>query len=251
MERSLFILNKKRQKLAADIGEVSGSKRAAILLPGFLDSKDYGGMVGLAADLRGAGFTTIRFDATGTWASEGSPDEYSLTQRLADVDSVIAYVKESYGTTGILLAGHSMGCRVSFLAADRHPEVIGIISIMGGATMSTAVTWQKDIKKVDRRDLPGNPEQFIQYSLPYSFVEDTMRYDAMAALHRLRIPILFIAGEQDVLVPPAKIKEVYDKANEPKKFVIIPGIGHDYRKKSAEIPLVSKEALQFLKEQNL
>lgn len=39
-------------------------------------------------------------------------------------------------------------------------------------------------------------------------------------------PILFIVAENDVLVPPELTLEVYDAALEPKRWVVIPSVGH-------------------------
>ena len=47
------------------------SKGLVILCPGYLDTKDYKRLVQLGIDLAQAGFTTVRFDPTGTWESDG------------------------------------------------------------------------------------------------------------------------------------------------------------------------------------
>lgn len=251
MEKAIYILNNKGQKLAADVGEVAGSKKLAVLLPGFLDSKDYPHMVSLASDLRNIGFTTMRFDSTGTWKSEGDISEYSLSQRIADVHSVIVFAKEKYGIENILIATHSMGGRVAMLYAEKHPGVNALAIIMGAARSSMALRWPEGQSKVSKRDSPENPEIFIEFKVPYSFVEDTIRYEAMNSLAQLHIPVLFIAGEQDAIVPSSKVQEGYRTANDPKKFIAIHGVGHDYRKNPEEIELVNKEVLQFLKEYSL
>jgi uncharacterized protein len=251
MEKEVFIPNNKGQKLAASIGEVTGSAKLAVLLPGFLDTKDYDGIAGLARDLQQAGYTTIRFDATGTWASEGTPGEYSLTQRLADVDSVIAFAKEQYGVKKVLLAGHSMGGRVGFLYAARHPEVIGVVAIMSSASAGTALNWPKDKSYVSKRDVPSKPGEFITLEAPYSFAVDSLKYDVLSELATVKVPVLFVAGGADTLVSPEKVKAGYEAAGGPKKFVVVPGIGHDYRKDPSEVALVNREVLQFLQEYNL
>ncbi len=251
MEKAVTILNNKGQKLSADVGEVAGSKKLAVLLPGFLDSKDYGGIAGLAKDLQAAGFTTIRFDATGTWASEGKPEEYSLTQRLADVDSVIAYAKKELGVEKVLLAGHSMGGRVGFLYAARHPEIIGVVGVMSSATAGTALNWPENKPYISKRDVPGKAGEFVTLEAPYSFAVDSLKYDVPAELAKVKVPVLFIAGAEDHLVPAAKIEIGFKAASGPKKFVVVPGIGHDYRKNPEEVKLVNKEVLQFLTEKKL
>lgn len=38
--------------------------------------------------------------------------------------------------------------------------------------------------------------------------------------------ILFIAAEKDLITPPELAKEMYDKAGEPKKYFLVPGVNH-------------------------
>jgi len=64
----------------------------AILCPGFLDSKDYAHLKNLAEDLSAMGYTVVRLDPTGTWESEGDISEYTVTQYLADINSVWQYM---------------------------------------------------------------------------------------------------------------------------------------------------------------
>jgi hypothetical protein len=47
------------------------------------------------------------------------------------------------------------------------------------------------------------------------------------------------------------MREGFSYANEPKEFVVIPGIGHDYRKFPGQISLVNEQVLKFIKENNL
>ena len=236
-------------EIAVSIHESRGSKKLFVLLPGFLDSKDYAGLVGLANDLQGVGWTVIRVDSFGTWKSKGAIGDYSTTRRLQDVDLVIDFAKKVYGTEQIFVGGHSMGGRVAMLYAGRHLGVAAVIVIMSGALSSMAVRWEKGKAKSSSRDLPENPKLSREFVVPYSFAEDALQYNAIEDIPRIKVPILFIAGEQDTLISPEKIKAGYLAANEPKKFVIIPDVGHDYRHEPAQIPLVSHEVLKFLREQ--
>ena len=82
--------------------------KLAILCPGFLDTKDYAGLVGLAKKLCAqGGYTVVRFDPSGTWESEGDISDYSMTQYLKDVKSVKEYMLKNGSYDYILLAGHS------------------------------------------------------------------------------------------------------------------------------------------------
>jgi len=53
------------------------------------------------------------------------------------------------------------------------------------------------------------------------------RYDNVAKVARLRMPLLVLHGERDEVVPFAQGRRVFDKAPEPKRFFAIPGASHN------------------------
>jgi fermentation-respiration switch protein FrsA (DUF1100 family) len=57
------------------------------------------------------------------------------------------------------------------------------------------------------------------------------RYDSLAKLPSIHMPVFIINGLADTLVNPAQGKALYDAANEPKELVQVPGYGH------ADVPL--------------
>ncbi len=86
------------------------------------------------------------------------------------------------------------------------------------------------------------------FKVPITHLDDLRKYDVLKEVKKIRVPILLIAGELDVSCPPDTIKEIFDYANEPKKFLVIPKIGHNYRLNEKEVELVDKKILQLLKE---
>jgi fermentation-respiration switch protein FrsA (DUF1100 family) len=59
------------------------------------------------------------------------------------------------------------------------------------------------------------------------------RFDTASKLAALRVPMFVAHGEDDQVVPFAQGLAVYNSAPEPKRFVAMKGIGHDYS--SAEV----------------
>lgn len=238
--------------IAVSVHESAGSSKGVILSPGFLDSKDYAHLVSLADELQKRGFTVARVDAFGTWASKGSISDYMLSRRLKDVSEAVSFLKKEYGIETFVLGGHSMGGRVSAFYAVLHPECItGIIDIMGSMSLGSALHWPEDGIYRSKRDLPSDPTQTISFEVPKSFVEDASKLNPKELLAKLNLPILFIAGGEDKIVSLERMREGFGYANEPKKFVVIPGIGHDYRKLPEQIPLVNEQILRFIQENNL
>ncbi|MFH0853416.1 MAG: alpha/beta hydrolase [bacterium] len=237
-------------KLAAAIHySESKTDKLAILCPGFLDSKDYLGLVGLAEELAGRDYMVVRFDPTGTWESEGDSSDYNNTQYLIDIKSVLEYMLGLDSYQHILLGGHSRGGQLSILYAARDPRISMVLGIMPSSDHSLAgkrrEDWQKNGVSISNRDLPDKSGT-IEYRVPYSHVVDREKYDVVEDVKKITAPIILLAGELDKLVLPEHVKEIYDNANEPKKLIIVPGIGHDYRHRENEVKVVNKIILEQL-----
>ncbi len=225
--------------------------RLAILCPGYLDSKDYEHLVRLAEDLNKAGYTVVRFDPTGTWESDGDISDYTTTQYLEDIKNVLENMLHKRGYKHILLGGHSRGGQNSILYAARDHRISMVLGIMPSCHRTMVgeryEKWKKDGVSIAYRDLPGNKDQRREFRVPFSHVEDREKYDVVKAVKKIKAPIILLAGEWDDLVLPEYVKEIFDNANQPKKFLMIPGIGHDYRYSDREVKLVNKEILKMIK----
>lgn len=237
-----------------------GRDKLAVVLPGFLDSKDYRGIAGLAEDLTRLGFTSVRFNPTGTWESEGKIEEYSISQFLKDVEAVVDFMIEQNGKLfkKVVVLGHSLGALMSILYGAKDDQVSGVVAIMPPQSFvrpdnfqDRVVKWKKEGVKMSTRDLPEDRNKFREYPVPFSFVEDAMKYDSLKVVGQMKKPLLLMAGELDDLVTPDHVREIYEAASEPKKLVILKGIGHDYRLNDDEIPVVNQNIIEFLKESDL
>lgn len=225
------------------------TNKLAILCPGYLDSKDYKGLVGLAEALGERGYTVVRFEPTGTWKSEGDISDYTTSQYLEDIKNVLEYMLSQANYKHILLGGHSRGGQVSILYAARDSRisiVLGIMASSGPIQGQRREEWEKNGVSVSQRDLPNNENKKIEFRVPFNHVLDRDQYDAVGDAKKIKVPIILIAGELDDSVPPNEVKEIFNNANEPKKFLIIPNIGHDYRHNDGEVKIVNEKILEQL-----
>lgn len=109
----------------------------------------------LAQALRRAGWNAVTFNYRGSW---GSPGVFRFSQNLEDADAVLAYLRDpanaeklGIDTKRIVLAGHSMGGRVTVLTAAHDHALAGVILIsaadmgqMGGAPHDKLVAEMAD-----------------------------------------------------------------------------------------------------------
>ncbi len=249
MQKKVFIKNNKGLNLAAVIHRPEKeTDRLAILCPGYLDSKDYNHLVGLAEELTKGGYTVIRFNPTGTWDSEGSIEEYTTTQYLADIKNVLEYMLAKRKYSHILLGGHSRGGRVSVLYATRDSRITLVLVVMTSGT-PVIDNRRKQAEElgftIETRDVPGERGE-REYRVPLSHFQDNDQYDLIKSVKEIKVPIVVVAGGADVLVNPDWTKKIYDNANKPKKFILMKSVGHNYRQNIQEVKAVNDKIIEAI-----
>ena len=146
----------------------------------------------------------LLFDYRGYGASEGSPDEEGTYS-----DARAAYlwlVARGVGPERVLLFGESLGSAVALqLAVEVEARALVLESPFAS------------IPEMARAVYPFLPL--------WPFVRT--RYDNVAKVGRLRMPLLVLHGRRDEVVPFAQGRRVFDAAPEPKQFFAIPGAGHN------------------------
>jgi uncharacterized protein len=223
----------------------------AILCPGYLDSKDHKHLVELAESLSKQGYVVVRFDPTGTWESDGSIADYTIEQQFGDVRNILEYMIVEGGYKHVLLGGHSGGGFISILYAIRDPRISIVLGIMPPYSLVRTlnkmknVQWQKEGYILSLKDVPGKNKK-KEFRVSYSNMKSIEKYNVLDEVNKLRVPIILIAGGNDDLIPPGDVKLIFDKANEPKKFILIKDIGHSYRHNDQEIKIVNKHVLDQL-----
>jgi alpha-beta hydrolase superfamily lysophospholipase len=55
-------------------------------------------------------------------------------------------------------------------------------------------------------------------------------------------------GDEDRTVPNTVTQILFDKANEPKEFIVIKGLRHKYKNQEGMVEKVNKEVVEFLGE---
>lgn len=222
------------------------AEKLALVLPGKLDTKDYPHMRKLVDVLASKGYLALSFDPPGTWESEGDVSHYTITNYLKAVEEIIIL----YGSKPTLLVGHSNGGSIAMISGAKIKAVEKIISVMSKNTFkkNLDVKWEQEGFHVSSRDTPLEYEKRERFfNLPFTFYEDSQKYDVSDALKSCTKPKLFIAGSKDELVSVEAIKEIVAMTAEPKKLVIIDSI-HGYRKDEKIIQEVNDLIEKFITE---
>lgn len=198
----------------------------------------------LAYGLKEQGFATFRFDQRSsgeTWKKTKLKNIDSFSVFVDDLINVIQTLKKEQSFDRIVLVGHSQGAMVATLAAQVEP-VDGLVILAGASQpIDEVLLWQikqqnmpgydemekivgqlKQGKTVDK--ISADAELIFRRSVQ-EFLISWMRYDPYVEIKKLKIPLLFLYGSQDMQVPPAGIpywKELTTGEN----TVVFQGMNH-------------------------
>lgn len=128
--------------------------------------------------------------------------------------STVRFARER-GETSVYAMGHSMGGMTAIFTAALDPQVLGTIAITTGYGRPTSLAALQKAGATDFRS-----SYVVGATLPELVANVDERYAAL--LPRLTgRPALYIAANADGMVNPRSVKELYDRAPEPKWFETI------------------------------
>jgi fermentation-respiration switch protein FrsA (DUF1100 family) len=172
-------------------------------------------------DLSRLGLATLVFDYRGYGLSDdASPTEAGLQR---DGRAALDWLLQRTGLPleRVVLVGESLGCAVAIELAARGPGAPAALVLEAPFTSLV--------------DAGAAHYPFLPVSL---ILRD--RYDNLARIGEVRAPVLVIHGAEDHIVPVALGREVFAHAPEPKRLLVIDGVGHndlwlDARSRRAEL----------------
>jgi uncharacterized protein len=156
------------------------------------------------ARLRALGLNVLTFDYRGYGESDGAPTEVGLYR---DADAAFRFLLDSLQVPAdrIWIFGHSLG---SAVAVDLASRVKAAGLILEGAFTSAP--------DAARYSYPFVPVSLIMHN----------RFASDEKIARVAMPMLFLHGQSDRVIPLALGRRLYERAPGPKRFVPLIG-GHD------------------------
>src|SRR2546426_6021163 len=215
--------------------------------------------------LNEAGYVAMVFDYKGWGASDGPRARLAPYSRVADVQAALTFLgtlpevdPERLGIYGTSYGGATV---VWVGAVDTRVKCV--VSVVG---IGHGTRWMRSVRRPDewhdlleraRRDrikraLEGESELVKREEIllpdrqsaelgaaarranpaavseiPLEYVDDTLEFNPEWVVDKIAPrPILFITTDDDRLVPPEESIEMYTRAGEPKKLVVLKGYGH-------------------------
>ena len=172
------------------------------------------------------GFHMLMVDDRAHAPSEGSYIGFGVLDRLDVVD----WCKELVSLYGedieILLHGVSMGGATVLAAsgeADLPRQVRGIISDCGFSSPREILTYQlAESAHLPAKQLMPRLEKLCRKKIGFDF--DT--YSAINQVKKAKVPILFVQGMQDTMVPPYMVDALSEACASPKRVLKVEEAGH-------------------------
>ena len=171
-------------------------------------NKSYFNILARLKGLRQLGFSILVADYRGFGSSKGNfPSESQLYQ---DSQAALDYLLQvrRIPPQQIAIYGESLGGAIALNLAVNHPEVSGLI------VQSSFTSMTETVKRTSWYGI-----------FPIDLIL-TQRFDSIARVRSLQIPVLFIHGTADTVVPSDMSQKLYNAAPEPKQLLLVPGAGH-------------------------
>ncbi|NEP81770.1 MAG: alpha/beta hydrolase [Okeania sp. SIO3B3] len=157
------------------------------------------------------GFSVFMIDYRGYGNSQGKfPTEASVYE-----DALIAWnyltQEKNFSPEEIFIYGYSLGGAIAANLCLQQPQAAGLIA-------ESCFTSIKDMAKYRHR----RPIEIFPLNLLV-----TQKFDFINKVKLLEMPVLFIHGMEDRVVPAAMSQKLFAAAAEPKKLLLIPNAGHN------------------------
>ena len=178
------------------------------------------GIAALVFNFRGTGTSAGNLHAMG-WAAD--------LRRVVNWASELASVRA--GRVGVL--GSSMGASVALHVAAAEPRISAVVSFAAAARMGSGndphgmVARMRDIGVIRDADYPASADDWYA-----EFAE----LDPLSAISAISPrPVVLIQGDADDVVSPDDAALLFERAGDPKHLVMLPGVGHRFRREPAAV----------------
>ncbi|HEY1654443.1 MAG TPA: alpha/beta fold hydrolase [Candidatus Tumulicola sp.] len=168
----------------------------------------------LCGFLAAHGFGAYSLDFPGHKLGASGGELRGVDDCIDAMAAAFAFARERGDTTAYAL-GHSMGGMTALFAAALDPAVFGAIAIATGYGRPTSLTALRQAGVTDFRST-----YVAGVTLPELVADVDERYAAL--LPRLAgRPVLYVAANRDAMVNERSVRELYERAPEPKWFASV------------------------------
>ncbi len=171
------------------------------------------------------GFGVYNLDFPGHKLGSSGGELRGVDDCIDAMTAVLRFARER-GDAKAYTLGHSMGGMTAVFTAALEPRVLGTIAIATGYGRPTSLETLRRVGVADFRS-----SYVVGVTLPELVAGVDRRYGELLARLQGR-PALYVAANHDAMVSIGSVKELYDRAPEPKSFATIES-DHTYAAENA------------------
>lgn len=168
----------------------------------------------LCSFLSSHGFGVYSLDFPGHKLGSSGGELRSVDDCIDAMFRVVAFARER-GDGATYTLGHSMGGMTAIFTAALDANVLGTIAIATGYGRPTSL---EALRKVGATDFRSS--YVVGVPLPELVAGVEARYDELLVRLAGR-PALYVAADRDAMVSPRSVRDLYDRAPDPKWFATI------------------------------
>lgn len=235
---------------------------AIILCHGFAGIKEFL-LPNFAEKFCQNGYAVLTFDYRGFGESEGTRGKLSPKEQIIDIRNAITFLQtiEEINSESIGLWGTSYGGANAIIASsiDKRIKCLSVQLTFGNGervitdnlTIEEKDRLYETIQKVWSKSVLKNKEMMVtidkiltdeqsidfynknvnkfpslKTKIPFLTIKETIEHKPENYLKYVTIPILIICAENDQVNPKLESEILYEKANEPKEFMIVKNSTH-------------------------
>jgi pimeloyl-ACP methyl ester carboxylesterase len=155
------------------------------------------------------GFSVLLIDYRGYGRSEGSfPNEQRVYQDAVTAWSYLIH-QQQISPRQIFIYGHSLGGAIAIDLAVQYPDAAGLIVESSFTSIRQVIAYRN-----------------IFSMFPVDLIL-RQQFESIKKVPSLKMPVLFIHGKSDTIVPAFMSQELYAAAPEPKRLLLVPEAGHN------------------------
>lgn len=226
--------------------EGSGPWPVVVVCHGFKGFKNWGFFPELGQRLAQAGFATVLFNFSGagvgpdllTFTDFEAFARDTISQQIDDLGGILDALHARRLGSGRLdlqrlaVVGHSRGGAVAILRAREDSRLAAVVSWAGVSTL-----WRYSARELEEWKRKGSMEflnmrTMQRMRIDSGYVADLEahreRFDLVAAVRQLEIPLLLVHGSEDLSVPAQEARELQAAAGGRAELHQVPSTGHTF-----------------------
>jgi fermentation-respiration switch protein FrsA (DUF1100 family) len=188
---------------------------------------------GPATILAQSGFVVLTFDFRGFRSSDGM---FTLSGQIEDAKAAITHLHESELTldswSGIYAASWGAAVAVCTLAEDKRINAICLRAPVYDTVWFSESPMIRPVMEFiaeeDPSQIRGIEDPKVQDEYLHRMIDDSKIHNPMNEISKISPrPLLIVHGTDDVGIPLAGVKRLYELAGEPKDLVVVEGADHN------------------------